>query len=140
MPVFDILPELNIVQSITSWILYYYHQCKTSSFDNSISYGEQEIDFQFGTILPVKSCKFASLSYSFRAKRCEVYNLLNSLLLLSIQNQFFFHSLKVQQETEFWIGNTLSVKSCKISSLTYTSRAKTLCSLLPLEFYFRHIL
>ena len=69
-------------------ILYYYDQCKTSSFDNSISYGEQEIDFQFGSILPVKSCKFASLSYSFRAKHCKVYNLLNSLLLLSIQNQF----------------------------------------------------
>ena len=42
--------------------LYYYYQCKTCPFDNSISYVEQEIHFQLGIKLPVKSSKIASLS------------------------------------------------------------------------------
>ena len=36
---------------------------------------------------------------------------------------------------EFQTGSKLQVTSCLIASLTYTSRAKTLCCLLPLEFY-----
>ena len=48
LPVSHKHPELNIVQSNTSWILSYCYQCKT----NSITYVEQEIDFQFG-ITPV---------------------------------------------------------------------------------------
>ena len=42
LPVFHLLPELSILQYISSWILYYNHQCKTSSFDNTISYMKQE--------------------------------------------------------------------------------------------------
>ena len=79
------------------------------------------MEFQIGSALPVKSCKIASLSYISRAKHCVVYYLLNSILLLSIQNSFF-HSSNVQQEMEFQIGSTLPVKSCKITSLSYTSR------------------
>ena len=44
-------------------------------FDNSISYVEQETDFQLGSILPVKSCKVASHSYASRAKHCTVLHL-----------------------------------------------------------------
>ena len=62
------------------------------------------------------------------------YHILNSLLLLLMQNQFSLSS-NVQQEMEFQIVSTLQVTSCIIASLTYTSRAKTLCYLLPLEFY-----
>ena len=41
----------------------------------------------------------------------------------------------VQQDMEFQIGSTLPVKSWKIASLSYSSRTKTLCSLLSIEFY-----
>ena len=53
---------------------------KTCSFDNSISYVEQEIDFHLSSTLPVKSCKIASLSYTSRPKHCAVYYLMNSIL------------------------------------------------------------
>ena len=68
-------------------ILYHYYQCKTSSFDNSISYLEQEIDFQLGGILPVKSCKFASHSYGSRAKYCAVFYLESSITIVKTPTQ-----------------------------------------------------
>ena len=122
------------------WILYYYDQCKTSSFDNSISYGEQEIDFQLGSILPVKSCKNVSLSYASTGKHCTFYYHLNSIFLLSMQTQFFhfqisnrkwnfklfllyFSFSNVKQEIEFQFGSAIPLKSCKIASNSYTFKA-----------------
>ena len=67
MAVLHMLPERNIVQSINSLILYYHNQCKTISFDNSISYVEEEIDCELCSILPVISWKIASLSYASKA-------------------------------------------------------------------------
>ena len=99
------LPEFNIVQSITSWILYYYHKCKTSSFDNSISYVEEEMDFQLGSILLVKSCRNASHSYASRTNDCIVYYILNSVFVSSLQNQFFNDSIscEIMQNFQFCI-------------------------------------
>ena len=45
---------------------------KKQIFDDSISYVEQEMDFQLVNIIPVKSCNFASLWYASRAKYCTV--------------------------------------------------------------------
>ena len=136
MPVLHLLPELNIVQSINSWILYCHHQCNTFSFDKSISYVEQEIDFQLGSILPVKSCKIASLSFASRAKHCTVYFLLNSALLSSIKNQFLDDSISyVEQEIDFQLGNIIPVKSCNFASLWHASRAKHITVITSWIFY-----
>ena len=51
-----------------------------------------------------------------------------------MQNQFFFSS-NMQQEMEFQICSTFPVKSCKIASLSYTSRAIHCALYLPLELY-----
>ena len=45
---------------------------------------------KFANMLPVKSCKIASLSFSSRAKHFTVYFLLNSVLKSLMQNQFFW--------------------------------------------------
>ena len=53
---------------------------------------KQEMEFHFGSTLPVKSCKIASLSYTFRAKQCAVYFHLNIVivsLLYSCRYKFF---------------------------------------------------
>ena len=42
----------------------------------------------------------------------------------------------MQQEIEFQICSPLPVKSCKIASISYTSRAINCAFYLPLEFYF----
>ena len=42
---FQLGSALPLVHSISSWILYYNYQCKTCSFDNSISYVEQDMEF-----------------------------------------------------------------------------------------------
>ena len=69
------------------------------------------------------------------------YNFLNSIFPFSMKNQFFFHFSNEQQEMEFQVvflifspsilpleldmtKNVLPVRSCKISILSFTSRAK----------------
>ena len=88
---------------------------------------QKEMEFQIGSTLQVKSCKIASLSYISRAihRAGAAYYLLNSILLLLMQNLSFpkFHFL-LGQEIDFQLGSTLPVKSCKIASLSYISRAK----------------
>ena len=58
------------------------------------------------SILLVKSCKIASLSYASRTKYCTVYYILNSVFVSSLQNQFLMI--------------LFPVKSCKISSFAFT--------------------
>ena len=84
------LLELYFVQTITSWILYYYHQCRACSFQNSISFVKQDIDFQLGSTLPVELCKIASFSYISRAKHRAVFYHLNSISVPLRQIQFYF--------------------------------------------------
>ena len=94
LPVFHIFWELNIVQSVSS-------------------------------ILLVKSCKIASLSYASRTKYCTVYYILNSVFVSSLQNQFFNDSISyLEQEMDFQLGSILLVKTCKIATLSYAFRAQ----------------
>ena len=105
LPVFHIFWELNIVQSVNS-------------------------------ILQVKSCKIGSLSYAFRTKYCTLNYILNSVLVSSLQNRFLNYSISyLEKEIDFELGSIHLVKSCKITSLSYASRAKH-CTVLHLEFYF----
>ena len=70
---------------------------------------EKEIDFQLSSILPVKSCKIGSHSYTSSAKHCTVSYLLNSIFLLSMQNHCFFNSSNVPQEMEFHMLPELNI-------------------------------
>ena len=83
------------------------------------------MDFQLGSLLLVKSCKNASHSYASRTNDCIVYYILNSVLVSSLQNQFLNDSISyLEKEMDFELGSILLVKSCKIASLSYASRAK----------------
>ena len=83
------------------------------------------MDFQLGSILLVKSCKNASHSYASRTNDCIVYYILNSVLVSSLQNQFLNDSISyLEKEMDFELGSILLVKLCKITSLSYASRAK----------------
>ena len=109
------------------------------SFLKFIFYIEQEIDFQLGSIIPIKSNKIVSLSYISRA----VYYLLNYILLLSMQNHFFLcatgngishwyytpsrimkKNLVLQREMVFQLSSKLTVKSIQIVCFSFMSRAK----------------
>ena len=59
----------------------------------NFSYVQQEMEFQFGSTLPVKSCKIASLFIFIQSlTMCSLY-LSYSILLLSMQIQIFPFSM-----------------------------------------------
>ena len=70
-----------------------------TSFFFHFSNVQQEMEPQFGSIPPAKSSKIVILSFTSKAKHGAVYFLLKSVLLLSLQNQFFDNSNSyVEQE------------------------------------------
>ena len=59
-----------------------------------------------------------------------VQSITSWITIINAKPVFFVH-----QEMEFLIGSTLPVNSCKIVSISYTSRAIHCALYLPLEFY-----
>ena len=86
---------------------------------------QQEMEYPIGVRLSVKLSELYI-----------VQSITSGMLYYYYQcKTLYFHFSNVQQEMEFQIGSTLPIKSCKIASLSYTSRAISCALYLPLEFY-----
>ena len=126
MPVFHILSEqnnavyflLNIVIVSLSYssrykyaIYWFFHCILVISMQNFFpSKVKQEMEFHFSSTLPVKSCKIASLSYTFRTKQCAVYLLLN-IVTVSLSYKSRYTKLQVSY-----------IHQAKLPVFSYTSR------------------